>query len=221
MDELISLAPHARCAISGDWAIFLDVRRNRYWAAPVLALRDITGEVPIAGRQLSSFRPRASLRERLTAMAMIAEAETGGGHGSIGRRRGLRWRDVRLPAWGDCVVAWLWADAAVKRGDLERSIAAIAAAKEACTGRSRSHAVSAESLYTAYQAWRIWFPRRFVCLFDTLAFVMFAARRGVAVDVVFGVRGRPFAAHCWAASEGRVLNDEDEYCAAFTPILQA
>jgi hypothetical protein len=57
-------------------------------------------------------------------------------------------------------------------------------------------------------------------LFDSLALAAFLVRAGDRPEIVFGVRNPPFAAHCWLEAQGRILNDETDYCAAFVEILR-
>jgi hypothetical protein len=63
------------------------------------------------------------------------------------------------------------------------------------------------------------FTARDACLFESLAFVEFAARYGLYPLWVFGVQTTPFAAHCWVQHGSLVLNDSAENAAAYTPIL--
>jgi hypothetical protein len=57
------------------------------------------------------------------------------------------------------------------------------------------------------------------CLPDSIALARFLASEGLPVDVVFGVTGVPFSAHCWAQSGDIVLNDAIGNVQAHTPIL--
>lgn len=57
------------------------------------------------------------------------------------------------------------------------------------------------------------------CLPDSIALARFLASEGLPVDVVFGVTGIPFSAHCWAQSGDIVLNDAIGNVQAHTPIL--
>jgi hypothetical protein len=70
-----------------------------------------------------------------------------------------------------------------------------------------------------FQACRPWYPRDFLCLFDSLALFQFLALQGMVVDWVFGVRAEPFEAHCWLQRDDVVLNDAVERVAGFVPIL--
>ncbi|MNN96111.1 hypothetical protein D3C81_2150420 [compost metagenome] len=46
----------------------------------------------------------------------------------------------------------------------------------------------------------------------------FLARRGLHADVVFGVIGDPFSAHCWLQAGTLVLNDSIGNIDTYTPI---
>lgn len=59
------------------------------------------------------------------------------------------------------------------------------------------------------------------CLLRSLALMRWAASRGMALDLVFGVTARPFQAHCWVQHGDMVLNDSLDHVINFTPILAA
>ena len=57
------------------------------------------------------------------------------------------------------------------------------------------------------------------CLHDSLALLEFLARHGIFPDWVFGVRARPFVAHCWVQYEDMVFNDTVEHVTGYIPIM--
>jgi hypothetical protein len=63
------------------------------------------------------------------------------------------------------------------------------------------------------------FSHREECLRDSLAVLEFLAAYGIFPDWVFGVRARPFAAHCWVQYQGTAFNDTAEHAGSFTPIM--
>jgi hypothetical protein len=74
--------------------------------------------------------------------------------------------------------------------------------------------------YTAaFHALRQYYPREYLCLFDSLALVEFLARYDVFPHWVFAVKMEPFGAHCWVQDGSVVLNDTVEYVREFTPIM--
>lgn len=54
---------------------------------------------------------------------------------------------------------------------------------------------------------RLFVPVDTCCLLDSLSMVIFLAKRGLHANIVFGVSGNPFAAHCWVQAKDIVLND--------------
>jgi hypothetical protein len=75
------------------------------------------------------------------------------------------------------------------------------------------------SLVSVFDRLRLYYPRSYLCLFDSLALIHFLARFGVFPDWVFGVSADPFEAHCWVQAGNVVLNDTVERVSAFTPIM--
>lgn len=74
-------------------------------------------------------------------------------------------------------------------------------------------------LANSFNTLRKYFPRKYLCLFDSLALVEFLARYGVYPQWVFGTRAEPFEAHCWVQHETILLNDTIEYTSQFSPIM--
>jgi hypothetical protein len=77
----------------------------------------------------------------------------------------------------------------------------------------------ARSLTSVFDRLRWFYPRPYLCLFDSLALIHFLARFGLYPDWVFGVRADPFEAHCWVQAGTVVLNDTVERVSALTPIM--
>jgi hypothetical protein len=74
-------------------------------------------------------------------------------------------------------------------------------------------------LTAVYRRLRPWYPRKYLCLYDSLALVEFMARRKVYPTWVFAVQAQPFGAHCWVQNERLLLNEGSEYAGLFTPIM--
>lgn len=73
-------------------------------------------------------------------------------------------------------------------------------------------------LAAAFRSARLYVPTDTCCLLDSIAMVKFLAKRGLSADLVFGVTGDPFSAHCWAQYGTTILNDALGHAQAFTPI---
>lgn len=57
------------------------------------------------------------------------------------------------------------------------------------------------------------------CLFQSWLLLTWLRRNGLDATWVFGVRLRPFAAHCWLQSDDLALTDAPETLSAYHPIL--
>ncbi len=215
------LAPHVRACASGDWVVFLNLRADRYQALSVGALspggwRKLGVSIP------DSAKASAQTAETAPEDAPVFEALLSSG---LAAGKGVAREDAcndgiplmlrRLPD----SLAWLWALSwaadIVSGRRLESAVARLTAWKANIT-----QPLAQSEVLARFERLRPWYPRRRVCLFDALALMAFALSRGVSADWVTGVRGRPFAAHCWVETEGQIISVTDDDCASFTPILR-
>jgi hypothetical protein len=77
----------------------------------------------------------------------------------------------------------------------------------------------AQPLLAVFTRLRLFYPRPYLCLFDSLALIHFLARFDLYPDWVFGVRADPFEAHCWVQAGNIALNDTVARVSALTPIM--
>lgn len=64
-----------------------------------------------------------------------------------------------------------------------------------------------------------WAPRQEACLYRSFMLLRFLGDFGRDANWVFGVRTRPFEAHCWVQAGGVVLNDSMDHARTYAPIL--
>lgn len=64
-----------------------------------------------------------------------------------------------------------------------------------------------------------WAPRQEACLYRSFMLLQFLGDLGRDANWVFGVRTRPFEAHCWVQAGGIVLNDSLDNVGSYAPIL--
>lgn len=209
-DEIARLCWGVRAVADNDWLIFLDVARNRYRAIKT------SDAPPIAG--IAAFSPEdASNTPGWRALArggLVAAPASQGAPIRPVEHAGARFHDIVSLAR-----AALWSRRIVRRGALLEAFGALSAAKArlSADGDDLSRAIRAHARFAAA---RIWIPARFVCLFDSLCLMRVLLAEGISADLVFGVRGRPFAAHCWVECEGEILDDGGEACASFVEIVR-
>lgn len=86
--------------------------------------------------------------------------------------------------------------------------------------KSTTHDAShAARLVAAFVSLRPWYPRPYLCLFDSLALLEFLATFHCFPRMVFGVVADPFQAHCWVQGGSVVFNDNLERVGRYKPIL--
>lgn len=66
---------------------------------------------------------------------------------------------------------------------------------------------------------RPFFPRNYLCTFDSLSLALFLTSHDLCPTWIFGVREDPFYAHCWIQAGPVILNDHSDRIATFTPIM--
>jgi len=212
-----ALAAHARACRDGDWVVFLDLKRDRYSALPfrqadaafwgmlgvggVEPPVDGIGEAPGAAGLLAALRNHGLLAE--SEIAVKAQCST-----------------LFIPPWAPDRVAFLaacaWARWIVRAKRLDVAAVTFSAWKER-VGQGEGLNEAAQ----AYERARPWYPAPRICLFDSLSLLAYLLSRGASADWVIGVRGRPFAAHCWIESNGVILNSPHDQCDAHKEIMRA
>jgi len=77
----------------------------------------------------------------------------------------------------------------------------------------------ARDLTSVFHRLRSFFPRDYLCLYDSLALIEFLAAYRIFPTWVFGVRLEPWAAHCWVQEGKFTFNEGIEEAAGYTPIM--
>jgi transglutaminase superfamily protein len=120
------------------------------------------------------------------------------------------------------LLACLYADQCLRRRPIANVVRAI-------RNRRVRHALAAPSqdedrlahLTSEFTAARLFYPRPYLCLFDSLALLNFLSFYKIFPTWVFGVHAEPFKAHCWLQQGDIVLHDTLERIVTFTPIMAA
>jgi hypothetical protein len=192
-------AAHVRHVSIGADTILLDLRRDRYLSIATAAFEALTrGDAGVA----SAMR-----------MQMMSE----GGFASAHEVGGARQSERSWSLVARVVASCFWAHAKERSRRLDLAVAELARIRVASRDNSQKRADE----IARFMQLRPWYPRRPVCLFDSLALTHFLLRAGHRAQIVFGVRTHPFAAHAWVEADQHIVNDEQLYCASFTEILRA
>jgi hypothetical protein len=203
------LRRHVFACDAGRYRIFLDLLRDRYCsvarervlvATQALAASGLLTLDPAEGhaKQTVIERPMVSLRDTDSRTGMASTA--------------------RSPL--AIAVACTRASWTLRFSTLHATVERVARRKRECeNARSAFDWERASAVVRRFKAWRSWFPRDHLCLFDSLALLECLAREGLYPQWVFGVYPEPFEAHCWLQQDAVVLNDTVDEVRPFTPIL--
>ncbi len=225
----------------GRYYVFMDVNRDRYacitknefdrllpWlgepfddrsstTAPTPAMPDreraLANEFIEAGLLSSELQDSKPLFSRDKCIAAKSDLTTAN-------------RSIRLDALShaSAIVPFscgaLRANLSLRRQSLQQTVRAVADRKRRLEGNTNPLDLERVTrLIAAFRALRLYFPRSYLCLFDSLALLEFLAMYKIMPDWVFGVQSEPFAAHCWLQHEDVVLNDSLESISLYTPIM--
>lgn len=231
MSKQYQMAQHVYCCETGERTVFLDLIRDRYYI-----LRDRQSawfsEIQAAahaGRPTDDIA--AAFARHLCAMGILSEAPVGqrikpvalpdppsGAHfGSVGLRTvrpGLSQTVYFLTALADALRLEIFASIS---GQTE-------AARRWKEKASRSSAATLSDITvltdTFHKLTPYFFSTHDACRWRSLVLFRFLTLQGIQPDWVFGVRTRPFAAHCWIEAGSVILNDHFETVSPFTPIMK-
>lgn len=212
-----ALTSDVHVAVVDDDVVFLDVQRDRYACLPGLASAarpdpervallvegaDLAKELRAAG--LTSDTPitrrpwRAPSTPQASALSLRVERP--------------RLRDV---AEGGRAVADLWLS---YRG---RALADLLTAVRSTDSQTSETGAAGEltRIATRFRRWAPFAPTSAKCLLRAFMLLRLLQRQGHDAQWIFGVRTRPFEAHCWLQAGGLVLDDDVDRVAALEPIL--
>ncbi len=77
----------------------------------------------------------------------------------------------------------------------------------------------AQWLVSVFESLRLWYPRAYLCMFDSLALLEFMALHKLYPLWTFGVSSDPFQAHCWIQAGNIAINDSLSRISYYTPIM--
>jgi hypothetical protein len=209
-------APLVSFCMIGREAVFLDLRRDRYFRIGGLARdaldRLIADPAGLASDEAERLRRTGLFVETSTASEVgpteAAEIRTSLVEEATARRS-------RVGLLPELVARLAMTRLALRRGRLPRLV------DEARYARAILPATrpTTQELTRDWIALRPLVPFAPNCLLDSFSLAAFLRARGAAPGIVFGVKLDPFGAHCWVQHEDIVLNDSVGNAADFTPIL--
>ena len=231
------LATHVFVCRDEDYIVVLDLKQDRYFAleaAKTAMLATVVPGWPVTAQQGThavvgkaaeeALRPllrqgwlleeSTGAREATPVSVPRPETQLTGEGDSRSEKLGLR----TLFAF---VVASVFARAALRFWPFDRVVRRVAQRKARYSKANEPLDLErARRLIEAFERMRVFlFSSRDECLHDSLAVLEFLARYRIFPSWVFGVRARPFAAHCWVQDADVVFNDTVEHVNTYVPIM--
>jgi len=226
------------CETAG-YAVFLDVKRDRYVALPPRQaallkklVRYSDGTSTFAGAPYSEraeMRDFVELARRLESEGLLVTQASQGkllaptelpvAKTSL-RISSLPSEKVAFRYRWHFLVAWITAAAALRLMPLSWVIWRVRRRKRRSSPAVGSAEEDISRLTTIFSVLR---PRDFAaadaCLRHSLTLIEFLSRYGIFPDWVFGVQIAPFAAHSWVQYKTTVLNDGVHHVRSFSPVM--
>jgi len=232
------LSAHCYVCIADEYAVFLDLRKDRYSALEPGEARALTGVVEgwitdDPERDVLQGAPTKSRDELIRTLIgerLVTDDEFAGKAAipvSLSRAETTLERPPdQIPCvdrghFAHFTAAWLTATAMLRIVPLWLTVERVRRRKARQSPERRTFDVNRVGhLMTAYSVLRPnFFSRMNACLRDSLTVVEFLARYDVFPTWVFGVRMEPFAAHSWVQEGTIVLNDTVKHVNTFIPIM--
>jgi hypothetical protein len=208
------LAAHVSFCRFPDRLIFLDIARDRYFAAP---LRD-------DGTAEWEARLSEAMTARLVEQGLLVASEPMGAFRPVAATVPLQSlvesNDARprVPLMPAAIVATIQARYQLGRRPLKTLLDEVRR-RPLSVARAGRTTPSLEALTASFHRARRLLPFIPRCLPDSLALLRYLDRFGYHPTLIFGVLAHPFAAHCWVQDDQCILNDAHGHAALFTPIL--
>jgi Transglutaminase-like superfamily len=228
------LARHIYVCRDEDYIVVLDLKQDRYFAleaAKTAPLGSVLSGWPTSAPTEAAALPQATAGEVAAPLVRRGWLLEGPGKDAtpvsaprpetelvrptdvIGTKLGVR-------AVVAFVVASVLAKFVLRFWRFERVIHRVAARKARRASNQPLDREHARQLVDAFDRMRVFlFSSREECLHDSLAVVEFLAQYGIFPTWVFGVRARPFVAHCWVQDTDLVFNDTVENVTTYVPIM--
>ena len=230
------MAPEVFACITGRQCMFLDLRQDRYLSVQRTVMDSLAPH--IHGWQLPPASPPCGAIHDGEIMQLAADLVAAGILQPYDARTYTDSTPLRpaaqdftsLPSRGNeseihpprfgIVAALIRADHLLRHVALWRIVRRMSSMASTVPKRPHSDSVmTANALTNSFRQFRPWYPRNYLCLFDSLALMLFLVGSGIRVQWVFGVREDPFGAHCWIQCGPVVLNEYLDRTYLYTPIM--
>lgn len=238
--KALYLPSHVYFCGQGDALVFLDLKRDEYTmlhgeeatafralCSQATGLAVFSGESPPTGGSRSDDAPESHVANFVSAGLVTSECTAGKPMMPIDievPRRSLieptemPQTRVRLQAFSRFLCACVTASYQLRYHPIDRVVASVRRRRARATTRSVTNA-DIDQLVAQFQRLRGLYPRKYLCLFDSLALLHFLAFYGVYPSWTFAVQFEPWAAHCWVQDGDVAFNETVEETLNYVPIM--
>jgi len=221
------LPNHVHFCYRGNAVVFLDLKQDDYTFVGAEGAAALRGLSSLDSSTMTPER-RAALNELLEGGLLTADQSAGRvvapTISTLATQPLLGEEDVSVARasighLATFLAASTVAHARLRWGHLHETIAHVQRRK-ALRGSSRPVDIErSRALVAVFERLRSLFPRRYLCLFDSLALIEFLAHYEIFPSWIFGVRLEPWAAHCWVQAAECIFNEDVEEAAGYTPVM--
>lgn len=214
------LTPNLTVCIAAGRVLFLDVARDRYFAAPA-AINDEFANWLCSGLTIAASARSCSLLVDLAMLDPEGAEDIAPKACHVAMPAPLDAQTLPLSRIGPCTIAGVGRAVVRARRDVKnRPLASILAHRLSPAQYVPNRGVADRQMrLAAFRTARPLIPVPRVCLHDCLALVDWLGPARAGTQLVFGVAAFPFAAHSWVQADGRVIDDHPESVSRFQPIL--
>jgi hypothetical protein len=229
------LARHVFVCRDEEYIVVLDLKQDRYFALEAVKTAALTCALPgwpasipetppaeAAVREVAApLLQRGWLLEDSSNSKEAAPVRTPAPETELAASTAVDGVDLGVRTVIAFVLSSVFAKFALRFWSFERVIRRVATRKAKHVGTGQTLDIErTRRLLAAFDRLRVFlFSVREECLHDSLAVLEFLARHGQFPGWVFGVRARPFAAHCWVQHAEVVFNDTVEHARTYVPIM--
>lgn len=205
------------CVATGR-ILFLDVRRDRYFALPAVENKEF---IRCLRQSVGGALP-GSCRDLLTDLGVV-DATAAAGLTAVARTVAMpraidsNWSPT-FPIRASLILKIGKAVFSASRDVRARPLDLVLRSRMQTNAPPRAAPDRVERV-AQFHSVRPFIPVPRVCLHDCLALVEWLGGARSGVQLVFGVSARPFAAHSWVQADGVVLDDHPDSPSRFQPIL--
>jgi transglutaminase superfamily protein len=231
-----ALAGHVFVCLQGEHVVFLDVRRDRYFALEArktASLGTVVPGWPVSGLprsiEPSSDEPGSSILAVLLERGLLSTDERAGKSATpvcVERiSTELSADSYPEPTRADIASVARFGASAISASCMLRlrGFARVVERVRRRNQRNAGHHFDADRAHRLVATFALlrpfFFTAKDMCLFEALALSEFLARHELFPRWVFGVQARPFAAHCWLQHGATLVNDTCDHVGRYTPIM--